>query len=45
MRWVRHVEGIEQRRGAYRILEKKPDKSRALESLRHRWDNNIQMNL
>jgi hypothetical protein len=32
-------------RGAYRILVKKPDGRRPLETPRHRWEDNIGMDL
>jgi hypothetical protein len=32
-------------RGAYRILVGKPESRRPLERLRHRWENNIKMDL
>jgi hypothetical protein len=35
MRWAGHVERMEGRRGAYRVLAKKPDEKRVLEILRH----------
>ena len=32
-------------RGAYRILVRKPKRKKPLERLRHRWNNNIKMDL
>jgi hypothetical protein len=34
-----------ERRGVYRVLVGKPEGKRPLGTLRHRWEDNIQMNL
>jgi len=34
-----------ERRGGYRVLVGKPEGKRSLERPRHRWDDNIKMNL
>jgi hypothetical protein len=34
-----------ERRGAYRILVRKPEEERALGRARHRWEDNIKMYL
>ena len=36
---------MEQRRGVCRVLVGKPEGKRLLGRLRHRWENNIKMNL
>jgi hypothetical protein len=36
---------MEKRRGAYRVSVKKPEGRRPLGTLRHRWENNIKMDL
>ena len=45
MRWAGHVAHIRERRGVYRILVGKPEGRRPLGRLRHRWDDNIKMDL
>jgi len=45
MRWVRHVVHMENRRGAYWIVVGKTEGERTLQRLRHRWDNNIIVDL
>ena len=45
MRWVGHVACMEARRGAHRVLVGKHYGNRPLERPRHRWENNIKMNL
>jgi len=45
MRWAGHVARMEQRRGVCRVLVGKPEGKRLLGRLRHRWENNIKMNL
>ena len=44
MRWVGHVAHIEER-GVYRILAKKPEQKSPLVRHRHRWEDNIKMDL
>ena len=41
MRWAGHVACMVERRGAYKVLLRKPEVKRPLESPRHRWGNNI----
>jgi hypothetical protein len=45
MRWARHVEHMEKRRGAYRVLVGKPKVKRPLGRSKHRWEDNIKMDL
>ena len=45
MRWAGHVARMEERRGVYRVLVRKPEGKRPLERLRHRWEDNIMMDL
>jgi len=45
MRWVGHVACMEAGRGAYRVLVGKHYGNRPLGRPRHRWGNNIKMNL
>jgi len=45
MRCVGHVAHIGERRGAYMVLEGKPKGKRPLGRPKHRWENNIKMDL
>jgi hypothetical protein len=45
MRWTGHVARMGERRGVYRISVGKPERERPLERPRHRWENNIKMDL
>jgi hypothetical protein len=45
MRWAGHVARMGQRRGAYRILVGRPEGRRPLGRPRHRWEDNIKMDL
>ena len=45
MRWVRHVAGMDEKRGVYRVLVGKPEGKRPLGRTRRRWVNNIRMDL
>jgi hypothetical protein len=45
MRWARHVEHMEKRRGAYRVLVGKPEEKRPLGRPKHRWEDNIKLDL
>jgi len=45
MRWAGHVARMGERRGIYRVLVGKPEGKRSLERPRHRWENNIKMDL
>jgi hypothetical protein len=45
MRWVGHVERLGEGRGVYRGLVGKPEGKRPLGKSRHRWGDNIQMDL
>jgi hypothetical protein len=45
LRWAGHVARIGVRRGAYRALVKKPERSRPLGRHRRRWVDNIKMDL
>ena len=45
MRWVGHATHTEERRGIYRVLVGKPEGKRPLGRPRHRWEDNIKMDL
>jgi len=45
MRWVGHVARMGKRRGLYRVLVGKPGGKRPLRRHRHRWEDNIKMDL
>jgi hypothetical protein len=45
MRWVGHVARMGEKRIAYRILVGKPESKRPLGRPRHRWADNIKMEL
>ena len=45
MRWTGHVARIGERRGTYRLLVRKPEGKRPLGRPRHRWDDDINMDL
>jgi hypothetical protein len=45
MRWVGHVVRMGEVRGAYNILVGRPEGRRPLGRPRHRWDDNIKMDL
>jgi hypothetical protein len=45
MRWVGHVAGIRDMRYMYRLLVRKPEGKRPLGRPRHRWIDNIKMDL
>jgi hypothetical protein len=45
MRLAGHVARIWEKRTAYRILVGKPEGKRPLRRPRHRWENNIKMDL
>jgi len=45
MRWAGHVAHMGEERGAYRILVAKPEGKRPLRRPRHRWVDNIRMDL
>jgi hypothetical protein len=45
MRWVEHVAGVGERRGAYRDLVGKLEGKRPFGKPRHRWDDNIKIDL
>jgi hypothetical protein len=45
MRWVGHVPRMEEERNAYRILVGKPEGKRQLGRTRHRWVDNIKIDL
>jgi hypothetical protein len=45
MRWAGHVARMGKKRNGYRILVGKPEERRTLGRLRHRWVNNIRMDL
>jgi hypothetical protein len=45
MRWVGHVARMEEGRGVYRILVRRPEGKRPLGRPRRKWEDNIKMNL
>jgi hypothetical protein len=45
MRWAGHVAHIWESRGVYRVLVEKPEGKRPLGRPRHRWEDNIKMDL
>jgi hypothetical protein len=45
MRWAGHVTRMEEKRNAYRLLVGKPEGKRPLGRPRHRWVDNIRMEL
>jgi hypothetical protein len=45
MRWVGHVAHMGERRGVYRVLVGKLEEKRLLGRPRHRWEDNIRMDL
>ena len=45
MRWAGHVARMGGRRGVYRVLVGKPEGKRPLGRPRHRWENNMKMDL
>jgi hypothetical protein len=45
MRWAEHVAGMGESRGMYRVLVGKPEEKRPLGRPRHRWEDNIKMDL
>jgi len=45
MRWVGHVVCMGERRGVYRVFVGKPEGKRPLGRPRHRWEDNIKMDL
>ena len=45
LRWARHVAHMEHFRNAYRVLMGKPEGKKPLGRPRHRWEDNIKMDL
>jgi hypothetical protein len=45
MRWAGHVARVEEKRNAYRILVENPEGKRPLGRPRHRWEDNVRMDL
>jgi hypothetical protein len=45
MRWAGHVARMGEDRGVYRMLVGKPEEKRPLGRPRHRWEDNIKMDL
>ena len=45
VRWAGHVAHMGEARGAYRVLMGKPEGKRPLGRPRHRWKDNIRMDL
>jgi hypothetical protein len=45
MRWAGHVAHVGEDRGVYRVLVGKPESKRPLGRPRHRWEDNIKLDL
>ena len=45
MRWMGHVAHVRESRGVYSILMGNPEGKRPLGRFRHRWEDNIKMDL
>ena len=45
MRWAGHVARLGKRRGVYKVLVWKPEEKKPLGRPRHRWEDNIEMDL
>jgi hypothetical protein len=45
MRWAGHIARMEEKRNAYRLLVGKPEGKRPLGRPRHKWVDNIRMDL
>jgi hypothetical protein len=45
MRWAGHVAGKGERRGVYRVLVERHEGKRPLGRPRHRWEDNIKLDL
>jgi hypothetical protein len=45
MRWAGHVAWMWKGRGVYRVLVGKPEGKRPLGRLRHRWEDNIKVEI
>jgi hypothetical protein len=45
LRWEGHVAWVRMKKNTYKILVRKPERKRPLRRLRHRWENNVRMNL
>jgi hypothetical protein len=45
MRWAGHVAPMGEKRNTYRILVGKPEGKRQIGRPRHRWEDNIEMDL
>ena len=45
IRWVRNVTRMMEKRNGYRIVVEKHEKDRPINRLRHRWNNNIKIDL
>jgi hypothetical protein len=45
LRWVRHVACMGEGRGVYRVLVGRPEGKRQLGRPRHKWEDNIKLDL
>jgi hypothetical protein len=45
MRWAGHVARMVERRGVYRLLVGKPEGKRPLGRPRHKWEDNIKLDV
>jgi hypothetical protein len=45
MRWAGHIARVGEKRGAHRVVERKPEGKRPIGRTRHRWEDHIKMKL
>jgi hypothetical protein len=45
IKWAVHIARVGERRGTYTVLAEKPGGKRQLERCRHRWEDNIKMDI
>jgi len=45
MKWTEHAARVGEMKNAYNNLDGKPEETRPLGRLRHKWGNNIRMDL
>jgi hypothetical protein len=45
MRWAEHIASVGERRGTFKVMVWKTDGNRPLGRARHRWEDNIKMDL
>jgi hypothetical protein len=44
MRWAGHVARVGEKKGSYRVLVERPDRTRPIGRPGRRWNNNIKIN-